>query len=234
MTPRASRRLMMRMATAGVVASAVRQSRARSVRERPQSATPGPFRMPQTPEQAIRLLREGNERYRKQKLTAQGIDLAIVREHSEEQQEPFAAILCCADSRTPAEILFDQSIGHLFVVRVAGNIATPDTTGSLEYAASVLGVKTILVLGHSNCEAVKAAKAGDAVPGQISALFQYIFRAVSGTSKLDAAVKKNAQMQAATLRGASPVISQMVKKGKLSVEAAVYDYGTGKVVMAAH
>jgi carbonic anhydrase len=154
-----------------------------------------------------------------------------MRADTEEQQEPFAGILSCADSRVPAEIVFDQSIGHLFVVRVAGNIATSDTIASLEYGAAVLGIKTILVLGHTNCGAVKAAKAGGAVPGQISTLFQYIYPATVGAADLSAAAAKNAQMQAATLRGASPVIGEMVKSGKLSVGAAVYDLGTGKVTM---
>ncbi len=79
-------------------------------------------------------------------------------------------MLSCADSRVPVELVFDQSIGHIFVVRVAGNIATPDTIGSLEYGAAVLGVKALLVLGHTNCGAVKATIAGKAVPGQISTL----------------------------------------------------------------
>lgn len=81
-----------------------------------------------------------------------------------------AAVLACADSRVPVEIVFDQTIGHLFVTRVAGNIITPEILGSLEYGVAVLGTKVILVLGHSNSVAVKAAVAGKAVPGQISSL----------------------------------------------------------------
>lgn len=192
------------------------------------------FPKPETPEQAVRLLREGNDRYLKQNLTACSIDLAILRAHTEGNQEPFAGILSCADSRVPAEILFDQSIGHLFVVRVAGNIATSEIIGSLEYGAAVLGIKTILVLGHSNCGAVKAAKAGGAVPGQISSLFPYIYPATVGAGDLNAAIAKNAHTQAAMLRGGSTVIAEMVKNGKLSVEAGVYDLGTGKVTFAGH
>ena len=222
---RASRRELLKLTAAGVAAMA-------ATPERMFAQSGGPdFPKPETPDAAMRLLHEGNERYLRQNLTACSTDLAILRAHTEPHQEPFAAILCCADSRMPAEIVFDQSIGHLFVVRVAGNIAAPDTIGSLEYAAAVLGIKTILVLGHSNCGAVKAAKAGDAVPGQISTLFQYIYPASVGAADLGAAVAKNAQMQAATLKGASPVIGEMVKSGKLSVESAVYDLGTGKVTM---
>ena len=89
-----------------------------------------------------------------------------------EKQEPFAALLSCADSRVPVELVFDQSIGHLFVVRVAGNVATSrKMIASLEYGAAVLGTKVIMVLGHGSCGAVKATIDGKAVPGQISQLF---------------------------------------------------------------
>jgi carbonic anhydrase len=220
-----SRRQLLKMTAAGVAAMA-----AAPVKMLAQAAAPE-FPKPETPEQAMRLLREGNERYLKQNLSACSLDLAIMRAHTEAEQEPFAGILCCADSRMPAEIVFDQTIGHLFVVRVAGNIATSEIIGSLEFGAAVLGIKTILVLGHSNCGAVKAAKAVGAVPGQISSLFPYIYPATVGAADLNAAIAKNAQVQAATLRGASTVISEMVRNGKLSVESAVYDLGTGKVTM---
>jgi carbonic anhydrase len=99
---------------------------------------------PETPERALSLLVEGNQRFVAQNLVSFREDLDILKAHSEEHQEPFAAVLSCADSRVPVELVFDQSIGHLFVVRVAGNIATPDTIASLEYGAAVLGVKAIL------------------------------------------------------------------------------------------
>jgi len=95
-----------------------------------------------------------------------------------ESQEPFAAVLSCADSRVPVELIFDQSIGHLFVARVAGNIATSAMIASLEYGVAVLGTKAIMVLGHANCGAVKASIEAKAVPGQISALYPYIRPAV--------------------------------------------------------
>ena len=129
---------------------------------------------PETPERAVNLLVEGNQRYLAQKLISFQEDLDILKADSEEHQEPFAAVLSCADSRVPVELVFDQSIGHVFVVRVAGNVATPDTIASLEYGAAVLGVKALVVLGHTNCGAVKATIAGKAVPGQISTLYQYI------------------------------------------------------------
>jgi carbonic anhydrase len=131
----------------------------------------------------------------------------------------------------PAELVFDGSLGHLFVVRVAGNIATPDTIASLEYAVAVLNVKTILVVGHTNCGAVTAAKHGATEPGAIAALFQYIYPATLGTTDVAGAIVKNAQVQAEIVRGSSTVIAERVKGGQLSVEQALYNVGTGKVTM---
>ena len=149
---------------------------------------------PESPERAMALLVEGNQRFVAQKLISFQEDLDILKAHSEEHQEPFAAVLSCADSRVPVELVFDQSIGHLFVVRVAGNIATPDTIASLEYGAAVLGVKVILALGHTNCGAVKATLAGKAVPGQISTLYQYIHPAIAGANgDLTTASRQNAR-----------------------------------------
>jgi carbonic anhydrase len=187
---------------------------------------------PETPEQALRLLVEGNQRYVAQNLVSFREDLDILKAHSEEHQEPFAAVLSCADSRVPVELVFDQSIGHLFVVRVAGNIATPDTIASLEYGAAVLGVKAILALGHTNCGAVKATIAGKAVPGQISTLYQYIHPAIAGSKgDLMTASRQNASLQASVLRDTSPVLADLVKQKKLAIRAALYDVGSGKVTM---
>ena len=191
-----------------------------------------PIQRPDTPERALYLLVEGNQRFVAKNLVSFQEDLDILKAHTEEHQEPFAAVLSCADSRVPVELAFDQSIGHLFVVRVAGNIATPDTIGSLEYGAAVLGVKAILVLGHTNCGAVKATLAGKAVPGQISTLYQYIHPALSGAKgDLVTATRQNAVLQASVLRDASPVLADLVKQKKLTVRAAVYDLGSGKVTI---
>jgi carbonic anhydrase len=187
---------------------------------------------PETPENALRLLTEGNQRYLAQKLISFQEDLDILKADTEEHQEPFAAVLSCADSRVPVELVFDQSIGHVFVVRVAGNIATSDTIASLEYGAAVLGVKAILALGHTNCGAVKATMAGKAVPGQISTLYQYIHPAVNGANgDLTKACRQNATLQASVLREASPVLADLVKQKKLAIRAAIYDVGNGKVTM---
>ena len=185
-----------------------------------------------SPSAALDELVAGNKRFTSGKMTAYEQDLAILKQHTEEKQEPFAAVLSCADSRVPVELVFDQTIGHIFVTRVAGNIATAELIGSLEYGAAVLGTKVILVMGHSNCGAVKATIQGKAVPGQISSLFPYIQAAVDQAGPdLAAATKANAVNQAKVLRQSSTVLSEMSKGGKIKVVGAFYDLGTGAVTI---
>src|SRR5499425_2638345 len=124
-----------------------------------------------SPDAALQQLVDGNARFAEGRLTSFDEDLGILKAKTVEKQEPFAAVLSCADSRVPVELIFDQSIGHIFVTRVAGNVVTPEIIASLEYGVAVLGVKALLVLGHSSCGAVKAAMKADPVPGQISALY---------------------------------------------------------------
>ena len=183
-----------------------------------------------SPDAALAELVGGNKRFTSGRLTAYEQDLAILKQSTVEKQEPFAAVLSCADSRVPVELIFDQSIGHIFVTRVAGNIATPEIIGSLEYGAAVLGTKVILVMGHSGCGAVQATIQGKDVPGQISTLFPHIRPAVEQAgSNLEAATKANARIHAALLREASTVISGLVKAGSLKVVAGYYDLSTGVV-----
>ncbi|HTA84957.1 MAG TPA: carbonic anhydrase [Silvibacterium sp.] len=185
-----------------------------------------------TPDEALKALLDGNERYIAGRFKSFDEDKQILRDHTVDKQEPFAAVLSCADSRVPIEIIFDQSIGHIFVNRVAGNVVTPEIIGSLEYGAVVLGTKVILVLGHANCGAVKAAIQGKAVPGQISALFPHLQPAVDQAgSDLAATTKANATIQATLLSKASPVLAPMVKEGKLKIAAGYYDLDTGKVTI---
>ncbi len=161
-------------------------------------------------------------------------DLTILKQNTVAKQEPFAAVLSCADSRVPVELLFDQSIGHVFVSRVAGNICTPEIIASLEYGAAVLGTAAILVLGHSGCGAVKATIEAKAVPGQISALYAPIRPAVERAgADLAAVTKANALIQADLLRTASPVIADLMTKGRVKVAAAYYDLGSGQVSLLA-
>ncbi|WP_348268678.1 carbonic anhydrase [Edaphobacter paludis] len=182
-------------------------------------------------DEAIRELTAGNERFVAGKLTSFDLDLKILRERTVEKQEPFAAILSCADSRVPAELVFDQSIGHLFVTRVAGNMITPEIIGSLEYGVAVLGVKVILVLGHAKCGAVSAAMKAQEVPGQISVLYQHIVPAIREIEDVESAVKANARFQASLLRESSTVIAKAIKDDGLRVAAGYYDLGTGKVTV---
>src|SRR5271166_2915711 len=185
-----------------------------------------------TPDAALTELMDGNKRFTSGKLTSHEHDLAILKQHTEDKQEPFAAVLSCADSRVPVELVFDQSIGHIFVTRVAGNVVTPELIGSLEYGAAVLGTKVIMVMGHSNCGAVKAAIQGKDVPGQISSLFPHIQPAVNQAGPdLAAASKANAKIQATLLQESSTVISGMVKSGGVKVVAGYYDLGTGSVTL---
>ena len=183
-----------------------------------------------SPDAALQRLLDGNKRYVEQHGEAYRDDLTGLRHKTEARQEPFAGILACADSRVPVEILFDQSIGQLFVARVAGNIASPEIIASLEYGAAVLGTPVIMVLGHSHCGAVHAAMDGEAVPGQISVLFAALRPAIDQSGHdLEAAVKANARIQGGILRGASPVLAGLVKTGELKIVAASYDLASGKV-----
>ncbi len=185
-----------------------------------------------TPDAALAELMAGNKRFTSGNMTAVKQDLAHLRHATEEKQEPFAAVLACADSRVPVELVFDQSIGQIFVTRVAGNIITPEIIGSLEYGAAVLGTKLILVMGHSHCGAVKATVQGKDVPGQISSLFPHIRPAVDQAgSDVEAAAKANAKIQATLLRQSSTVISGLVKSGSVKVLAGYYDVGTGAVTL---
>ena len=130
----------------------------------------------------------------------------------------------------PVEIIFDQSIGHIFVNRVAGNIATTEIIASIEYGVAVLGIKVIMVLGHRNCGAVHAAIDGKAVPGQISSLYRFIRPAVNQAGDdLRAATIANAKIQAQLLRESSPVLAELIKQGQLKVVAAYFDIEIGRV-----
>lgn len=183
-----------------------------------------------SPDNALQELMDGNRRFTSGRLTAHEQDLAILKENTIEKQEPFAAVLSCADSRIPVEMVFDQSIGHIFVTRVAGNMVTPEIIASLEYGAAVLGTKVIVVIGHAGCGAVKATIQAKEVPGQISSLFPHIQPAVeqAGTN-VDAVAKANAKIQAALLREASTVIAGLIREGKLKVLAGYYDIASGTV-----
>ncbi len=187
-----------------------------------------------TPDQALQQLVEGNQRFVTNKSQDPNQTLARVKDVAKDQK-PFAAILGCADSRVPAEIVFDQGFGDLFVCRVAGNIATPEEIGSLEFGCAVLGAKTILVLGHERCGAVAATIKGAQVPGQIGSLLDAIKPAVESSKgqagdPLENACKANVAKQVEMLK-ASPVLAQLEKEGKLKIAGGYYDLDSSQVTM---
>lgn len=149
-------------------------------------------------------------------------------------QHPHAEILSCADSRVPPEIIFDQGLGDLFVVRVAGNVATDTEIGSLEYGAEHLHIPLLVVLGHESCGAVTAAVQGGEAEGHIIALVNLIRPAVDKSrgmpgDRVANAVRINVQMVVQQLRSSTPVLSELVAQGKLKIVGGVYSLETGKV-----
>jgi len=186
------------------------------------------------PNKALTLLTEGNERFVENKRKFPDQDWMTITAVAP-SQEPFAAILGCADSRVPAEIVFDRGFGDIFVCRVAGNVATPEEIGSLEFAVVVLGVKAIMVLGHERCGAVKAAIEGGALPGHIGSLTEAIKPAVESSKnqagdKVENAVIANVRLQANRLK-ASPLLSERLEAGTLKIVGGRYDLDTGAVTM---
>jgi carbonic anhydrase len=187
-----------------------------------------------TGEAAMQELLAGNERYIAGKITSFPEDLKILKEKTVLKQEPFAAVLACADSRVPVEILFDQSIGHVFVTRVAGNIVTPEIMASLEYGVAALGLKAVLILGHTNCGAIAAAVEGKEVPGQISVLYQHLMPGVRDAhGDVVQAVKANVVFQTRSVRESSTLIAKAIKENGVKVAGGVYDLGVGRVTLIA-
>ncbi len=149
-------------------------------------------------------------------------------------QKPFAAILGCADSRIPPEVVFDQGLGDLFVLRVAGNVATEHIVASVEYAVAHLGVPLVMVLGHSSCGAVTATLHGEATAGQLPKLAALIepacreARQASG-DPVDQAARILAKRTAARLQEESAIIAAAVAEQRLRLVAAYYDLETGRI-----
>jgi len=223
----ATRRELVRAAALGIVAAA---PLSRMAQAQPTAAA-------NTPDAALALLLEGNARCVANKPRER--DYSAGRAARVQGQAPFAAILGCADSRVAPELAFDQRPGDLFVVRVAGNFVTPDGLASLEYGASVLGTKAIMVLGHSSCGAVNATvgalQKGNTLPGHIADLVRAMKPAIEpvlkqpGDDLPQRAVIANVRANVRRLQEAKPILAEMVAAGKLRVVGAVYDLATGKV-----
>ncbi len=185
-----------------------------------------------TPEDALLRLKEGNDRFTSDSSTHPD-RTAERRQETSETQEPFATILGCSDSRVAPEIIFDQGIGDLFIVRVAGNISGPIELDSIEYSVVYLHSSLIVVLGHENCGAVKAVLHG--MTKDIEAVAELIQPAAKKTkdltkNRLENTIQLNAKMVAEQLRK-SPVLSRYIKEKKLEIVAGYYDFHDGKVLI---
>ena len=190
-----------------------------------------------TPDDALARLMEGNRRFVANRMFHPN-ESPEQRVRLSSGQAPFAAILGCADSRVPPEIVFDPGLGDIFDVRVAGNIVEDAGSGSFEYAVEHLGVPLIAVLGHSRCGAVKSAveaiQAGGEVPGHIAELVRKLKPAVDKTKdkpgdRIDNVVRENARANAAELAALEPILRKKVQEGLLKVVALRYDLESGVV-----
>ena len=186
-----------------------------------------------TPDSVIAELKTGNAHHIRHQYKHPHETLARQRELVS-AQHPHAEILSCSDSRLPPEIIFDQGLGDLFVVRVAGNVATDSEIGSLEYGAAHLHIPLLVVLGHESCGAVTAAVQGGESEGHIAALLSLIKPAVESSRGMPGdpianAVRTNVQMVVKQLRASKPVLSELVAHGKLKIVGGVYSLQTGEV-----
>ena len=185
------------------------------------------------PDAILAQLKAGNERHAQHKYQHPHETLARQMELIG-SQHPEAEILSCSDSRVPPEIIFDQGLGDLFVVRVAGNVASDTEIGSLEYGAEHLHIPLLVVLGHERCGAVTAAAGADEPEGHIVTLVDLIKPAVEKSRGLTGdlisnSVKANVQMVVQKLRSSTPILSKLVAEGKLKIVGGVYSLETGKV-----
>ncbi len=186
-----------------------------------------------SPDQALQKLLEGNKRYTAAKLKHPNQE-SVRREEVAMGQHPFALIIGCSDSRVPPEIIFDQGLGDLFIVRIAGNVVDNLGLGSIEYGVEHLNVPLVMVLGHEKCGAVDATIQGGEAPGHIGSLVEAIKPAVEKAKTepgglLDNAVKENVRMVVARLKETEPFLAEMVKNGKIKIVGARYDLDTGVI-----
>ncbi|KVP44330.1 carbonic anhydrase family protein [Burkholderia ubonensis] len=190
-----------------------------------------------TPDQIIEEMKQGNERFRAGKMNPQ--DFLAQKRASATGQYPAAVILSCIDSRAPAEIILDLRIGDTFNARVAGNIVNSDMLGSLEFACAAAGAKVVLVMGHTNCGAIKGA-IDNVQLGSLTGLLDTIKPAINATqyagertSKnaefVDAVARTNVRQAIAALRNGSPILLDLEKKGQIKIVSSMYDLNDGKV-----
>ncbi len=187
----------------------------------------------QSADASIKKLVDGNKRYVENKPTHQN-QTAKRREEVAKGQKPFAVVITCSDSRVPPEILFDQGIGDLFVIRTAGNIVDDIGLGSIEYAVEHLKAPLVVVLGHERCGAVDATVKGGEAPGHIKALVSNIVRAVDkARSKtgdlLENSIKQNIDNVVEQISKSKPILEEFVHNKKIKVVGARYDLDDGAV-----
>jgi carbonic anhydrase len=190
---------------------------------------------PVSPDAALKRLLDGNQRFVQQKREYPHQSQTRLQEVAQ-AQHPFATILSCADSRVSAEILFDQGIGDLFNIRIAGNIVIPEALGSIEYATALLGTPLIMVLGHERCGAVTAAVKGESLPSQIGTFVRAIKPAIAkikGKSgdPVENAVVANVKYQVERLQENSALLVQLMEAGTLKIVGGRYDLDTGEVTI---
>lgn len=190
-------------------------------------------------EQALQLLQEGNQRFRNAVLQTK--DMGSQRREAllTQGQKPFAVILSCSDSRVPPEVIFDQALGDLFVIRVAGNVVSPIELGSIEYGVEHLHVPLLVIMGHDNCGAVKATVDGGEAPGSIGAIVDMIkpsavkARAAGATGDALYELTCNENVSAMqTVVEQSPVIQELLEHGLLKVVSAKYLQRSGEVAFS--
>lgn len=179
----------------------------------------------------IQKLKDGNHRYVHNKLEGRR-RCKDRRTELIEEQHPYAVILSCADSRVIPALIFDVGLGDLFVIRVAGNVASISTIASIEYAVANLGAELIIVMGHQNCGAVRAAIAGEDYGPHLNQLVKYIQPAIDsfeGDLVVDDVVRKNVQVSVEDLRSKSEIISKALESGKVDICSAYYRLDSGEV-----
>ena len=191
-----------------------------------------------TPKEALEVLRKGNERF-VYNLKAHRDLLEQVNETSD-GQHPFAAILSCMDSRTSAELIFDQGLGDIFSIRIAGNVLNEDVLGSLEFATKIAGSKIIVVLGHTKCGAITAA-CDDIRMGSLTILLDKIKPVIESEAETKVqrnggnpsfvynVTKLNVQMTIEIIKKQSPIISDLMSSGEINLVGGIYDVDTGRV-----
>lgn len=191
-----------------------------------------------TPQKALQFLKEGNQRFTNN-LRVNHNHLELVNQTAE-KQFPFAAILSCSDSRVPVELVFDQGLGDIFSIRLAGNIASNNAIGSMEYSCKILGSKVIVVLGHTGCGAVKGA-CDHFKMGNLDELLGHIHPAVESETTIienrsssnkdfvNKVSRLNVSLQIETILKKSPIIKELIQSGELDIAGAMYDVETGKV-----